>query len=54
MFWGTILLLLGMLMLLDKIGIIRGDIWDFFWPLALIALGVSMMLKHRNSTESND
>ena len=47
MFWGFLLLLLGVLMLLEELGIIYGDFWDYFWPVALIALGISMILKYR-------
>jgi uncharacterized membrane protein HdeD (DUF308 family) len=43
MFVGVLLLLLGALMLMDKFGLLRGDAWDYFWPLAVIALGVSLV-----------
>ena len=43
MFVGSLLLLLGALMLLDQLGIITGDAWDYFWPVAVIALGVSLL-----------
>lgn len=49
MFVGVLLLLLGALMLLDKMGIITGDVWDYFWPVALVALGASMIFKDRRS-----
>ncbi len=47
MFWGFLLLLLGALMLLDKLNIIYGNFWEYFWPVALIALGASMIFKDR-------
>ncbi|UCC44482.1 MAG: hypothetical protein JSU65_00710 [Candidatus Zixiibacteriota bacterium] len=47
MFVGVLLLLLGVLMLLDQLGYIYGDYWDYFWPVALIALGASMVFKGR-------
>ena len=43
MFVGVLLLLLGALMLMDKFGLLRGDAWYYFWPLAVIALGVSLV-----------
>jgi uncharacterized membrane protein HdeD (DUF308 family) len=46
MFLGILLLLLGVLMLLSKLNIIHGDFWQFFWPIALIALGISIVLRH--------
>jgi len=45
MFVGLLLLLLGVLMLLERMGIIYGDVWDYFLPLALVALGASMIFK---------
>lgn len=47
MFIGVLLVLLGALMLLDRLGIISGPVWDYFWPLALVALGVSMIVKNK-------
>jgi len=47
MFFGVLLLILGGLMLLDRLGLLRGDMWDYFWPLVVIAIGVSMIVKHK-------
>lgn len=43
MFVGSLLLILGVLMILDRLGIIPGDAWDYFWPVAVIALGISLL-----------
>ncbi len=48
MFFGVLLLLLGILMLLDRIGVISGPVWDYFWPLALVALGVAMIVRSKH------
>jgi len=45
MFVGILLLTLGALMLLDKMGIIYGSVWDYILPVALIALGADFILK---------
>jgi len=45
MFIGSLLLLLGALMLLEKLDIIYGPVWDYFLPVALVALGLSMIFK---------
>ncbi|MDX9856434.1 MAG: DUF5668 domain-containing protein [candidate division Zixibacteria bacterium] len=47
MFLGVLLLILGVLLLLREMGLIYGDIWDYVWPIALIALGVSMIFKSK-------
>lgn len=49
MFIGFLILLLGVLMLLDRLGILQGNFWDYFWPVALIALGASMLIKNRRT-----
>ena len=51
MFVGSLMLLIGMLMLLDRLGYLPGDWWDYFWPLAIMALGISMVLRHRNNNK---
>ena len=48
MFFGALMVLFGLLMLLDRMGYLPGDLWEYFWPLALIALGISIVLKHRS------
>jgi len=46
MFAGLLLLLLGVLLLLKQMGIIQVGIWDYFWPAAIIAVGISMIVGH--------
>ena len=47
MFVGIVVLALGVLFLLRNLGVISGDIWDFLWPIAVIALGISILFKKR-------
>ncbi len=51
MFVGLLLLLMGVLMLLEKLDIIYGDAWDYFIPIAIIALGASFIFKDKNKTK---
>jgi hypothetical protein len=44
LFWGSILILIGVLLLLDNLNIIP-SFWKLFWPLLLIALGLWLVLK---------
>ena len=46
MFIGVILVAMGILIILDKLGIIYGSFWDFLWPVALIALGADFIFKN--------
>jgi len=48
MFVGILLIILGALLLLDRFGIIYGDVWDYFFPAAVIALGFHLMLKSKS------
>lgn len=47
MFVGLVILALGVLFLLENLGVLNGDIWDYLWPLAIIALGISILVKKR-------
>ena len=42
-FVGVLLLLMGVLMLLEELGVIYGDAWDYVMPAILIAIGVSII-----------
>ena len=46
-FVGALLLLLGILMLLERMDIIYGPVWDYFWPICIVALGIHLILKNR-------
>lgn len=39
-FWGLILILVGLLLLLENLGLLQADIWSMIWPIFLIALGL--------------
>lgn len=39
-FWGGLLVILGMLFLLSNLGVLENVNFDVIWPVGLIALGV--------------
>ena len=43
LFWGIILILAGILLLLNSLGILAVNVWSLIWPLALIALGLWLL-----------
>ncbi len=47
MFVGILLLLVGALMLLERLDVISGSIADYLLPIAVIALGGSMVFRRR-------
>jgi hypothetical protein len=42
--FGLILIALGVLFLLKNLGIISGSVWDIFWPILLIVLGLEILI----------
>jgi hypothetical protein len=46
-FWPITLILLGVLLLLDNLGILPGGAWGWIWPIVLIWLGLSLLLGRR-------
>lgn len=49
MFIGILLLIIGVLMLLDRTGLINIHVGEFILPAILVALGVSMISKGSKS-----
>lgn len=39
-FWGSLLVLLGVLFFLRTAGYLRGDVFSWFWPFVIIAIGI--------------
>ena len=45
MFLAIVFIVMGLLMLLNAMGVIAGNFWGFFWAIVFIALGFKMMAK---------
>lgn len=45
MWFGLGLVLVGMLLLLNNLGIITGDTWNYIWPGIVIIIGLSLLFK---------
>ena len=43
MFWGLAVLLIGLVLLLERLDVIEGG-FSTYWPVLLIALGVAMVV----------
>lgn len=43
MFFGLILVAIGIIALLVKTGALTGSIWSYVWPAVLIVLGLSFL-----------
>jgi hypothetical protein len=44
LFWGPVLILLGVLFLLSQLGYIQGDVLSWFWPILIIAVGAWILV----------
>ncbi len=44
LFWGVIIVLAGVLLLLNQFGLLPVSAWSLFWPIVLILLGVWFLL----------
>jgi len=47
MFWGTILIVVGVALLLKNLGFIQAPAWDVVWPILLIILGLSLLKRRQ-------
>jgi hypothetical protein len=44
-FWGSVWIFLGSWLLLNTLGLVRIGLWELFWPLVLVLVGVKLV-KH--------
>ena len=49
MFVGLFILLIGILMLLERMGIIQGSFGEYIVPIVLVAFGMSMIFNQKRS-----
>jgi hypothetical protein len=46
-FFGTLIIVVGVFFLLRNLGIISAELWDILWPTVLIIIGVKLLLGPR-------
>lgn len=46
-FWGTVVILAGVLLLLNTLGLLSLSVWKIFWPAFLVILGIWFILGPR-------
>ncbi|OGO18344.1 MAG: hypothetical protein A2Z15_01665 [Chloroflexi bacterium RBG_16_50_11] len=44
MVFGALIIAAGVIALLVKTDVLSGSIWDYFWPVALVIIGLSIIL----------
>ncbi len=45
MWFGLGLVLIGILLLFNNLGIISGDTWDYIWPSIIVLIGLSILFR---------
>jgi predicted membrane protein len=43
--WGAIVTFVGAVFLVRNLGLIHGSVWNFFWPVILIAVGLGLLMR---------
>jgi len=43
--WGAIVVFVGAVFLVRNLGLIHGSVWNFFWPVILIAIGLGLLAR---------
>jgi hypothetical protein len=51
-FWGIASLVVGTSLLLNTLGVTRVGLWDLFWPLLIVFIGVRLIMRARAGTTS--
>lgn len=50
MFFGSFLILIGVVFLLKNLGLVSADAWGMIWPVFLIVWGAGFLLKRGHSS----
>lgn len=45
MFFPLAIIIIGVILLLENLGVITGNIWEWVWPSLIVILGLSMLFK---------
>ena len=45
LFWPGVLIVVGLYLLLNNLGLLDWVRWDIFWPLVVIAVGVWLIVR---------
>jgi len=45
MFIPLVLLIIGLVWLLNVLGILQGQVWEIIWPCVLIVFAISLLIK---------
>ena len=47
LFWGSLVILIGLIMFLEAAGIVTGNIWRYFWAVLLVLIGIGILVPEK-------
>jgi hypothetical protein len=47
LFWGSLVILIGLIMFLEAAGIVTGNIWRYFWAILLVLIGIGILVPEK-------
>lgn len=50
MWFGVVLIVVGVVFLLQNLGYVTGEVWNVVWPAFIVLLGISMILRKDKKT----
>lgn len=53
MWFGVVLIVVGVVFLLQNLGYVTGEVWNVIWPAFIILIGISMLLKKDKAIRFN-
>lgn len=53
MWFGIVLIVVGVVFLLQNLGYVTGEVWNVIWPAFIVLLGISMLLKKDRKAAMN-
>jgi uncharacterized membrane protein len=51
MFIGLIIIVIGLVLLMQNMGLVGPDIWNVIWPSLIILFGISLIMKRKRSED---
>lgn len=54
MWFGVAIIIVGVVLLLQNLGLVSGGAWDIIWPALIILLGVSILARRDRRISFND
>jgi hypothetical protein len=45
MFFGLVLIVVGIFALLVNLGVLSGSLWSYVWPIILVILGIGLFFR---------